>query len=98
MQELVLQVLKLVEVELMPDLQVQVPVEEVQVLVSDSFAHHLHRCLKLVGLVEWAFFHSHYHCWYQRNSETRTNLALGWSEECSVEKDSKHLRCSGLIP
>ena len=51
MQELLLQVLKLVEVELMPGLQVQVPVEEALVLVSDSVAHHLHRCLKLVELV-----------------------------------------------
>ena len=90
--------LKLVEVELMPDLQVQVPVEEVLVLVSNLFEHHLHRCLKLVGLVEWAFFHSHCHCWYQRNSETKTNLVLDLLEECSVEEDLKHLRCSDLIP
>ena len=46
-----LQVLKLVEVELMPELQVEVPVVEALVLVLDSVGHRLHLYLKLVGLV-----------------------------------------------
>ena len=42
---------KLVEVELMHELQVEVPVVEALVLVLDSVVHCLHLYLKLVGLV-----------------------------------------------